>query len=174
MIRHMPIVAPHWIYKPSIRGINYFLTFDNFQFDRSNDMVQDFQCTSNPNMSLIICHIGRFLQVYELMTARLLFKFAVPELSMCKQFKSLGQTFQDRTIFCLDNDQLIMVRDGNSKVLFISLQQQTQVYKKKLKIARPDDAKILIDIIKPGNEVDIGFKRLEIEEDKFSSDSQKD
>lgn len=48
------------------------------------------------------------------------------------------------------------------------------MYQKILKIARPEEAKILIDIAKPGNEVDIGFKRLAVEEDKFSSDSEKD
>ena len=35
-----------------------------------------------------------------------------------------------------------------------------QIFKKMMKIIKPEDNKILIDIQKPGHEVDVGFKRL--------------
>ena len=48
------------------------------------------------------------------------------------------------------------------------------IFKKKMRYIKPEDNKILIDVSKPGHEIDIGFKRLNVEEDKFSSDSEKE
>ena len=74
----------------------------------------------------------------------------------------------------LDDDQIILVRIGTSKILVVSLYQHMHLYNKRMRFVKPEDNKILIDIVKPGNEIDIGFKRLAIDDDKFSSDSEKD
>lgn len=174
IIRHMPTLSTNWMSKPKINGVQPFFMFDRFQLERSDERIKDFQCTSNQDLNLIVCHIGRYLHVYDYLTSVQILKLPLPEIRATQKGNGLSSSFINRSIYLMDKDQIIMVHDGSSKIIMIGLMQYKHLFKKMQVRFRTDEVKQLIDVPKPGNEVDIGFKRLPIEDDVGSEESEKD
>lgn len=67
-----------------------------------------------------------------------------------------------KTLMLLDDDQVVLVRDGNRRLVLLSIAQQMEIFQKKQSAKRSDDVTNLIDIPRRGGEIDVGFQRLSI------------
>lgn len=68
------------------------------------------------------------------MSSHLLFQMPMPEIRRSLKTNNHIQTHANRTIYLMDKDQIIMIRDGGSKIIMVGLVQQIELYKKKMKI----------------------------------------
>ena len=108
------------------RGLNKIAelkSFGDFMFDRSNEYIKDFRICTNPKKMFFIVLIGRKLHAYDFITNRLLFK-----IDLSSAMSSGCSAKPINTMFLIESDQVIVVQDGESRLILISVFSQIDIY----------------------------------------------
>jgi len=133
-----------------VKGVNKFKNFTAFQFKRGYEYIEEYRCCTSFKKSLIAVLINRKLQVYDYITDKLLFEI---EISNVLGQGSIGDP--RNTFFFMDNDQVIVIQDGQSRIVLVNVIAQTEIFSKILKSLKNEQitAKIeesmLVKLINP-------------------------
>ena len=114
MIRSLQSIDKTHILKEKVNGIQPLYDWENFDLTRSFEIIKDFQCSQNTSKSLIACFINRTLHVYDFIYQKFLFKANLPNLSY-------PSDLLHKSLLFLDDDQVILVRDGNRRLVLLSI-----------------------------------------------------
>lgn len=114
-IRDLPSIEKAIIKPISFRGINELKYFNKINFKRSVEKIDCFSCTSQPGKNLIAVIVDRFLHVYNFISGKVLFEILIPNANAHRHHKGCNHCM------FVDNDKLIAVQDGESRVTLINI-----------------------------------------------------
>lgn len=119
--------------------------------------------------------VHRSLHVYDYVANKLLFKTNIPNSQQSAGISS----HSNKSLYFADDDQVIVVRDGSSRLVLVSISQQIEMFQKTIGKVKTDDMTLQIETNKQfgENNIDIGFKRLVLDQDSdrgASLDGDKD
>ena len=95
--------------------LRLFYKFDKFIFERSTEYVKEFACTSSPNKFLMAVLTGKQVHVYDYILNKLLF-----QANLSNQ-PALSKSSSSPNLFFIDNDQVLVVRDGPKRLKLFSI-----------------------------------------------------
>ena len=151
IIRHFAKLDPHNIKATNLINYRPFCIMDNFNFHRSNEFIQQFICASNPQKPMVAVLINRNLHMYNYINKRFMFKINIANFSDL----DINQT----KFLIIDNDQILIIQDGESRFMAISIAQQKEIYLQNIISCRQQDITLKIDPIltEHQNIIDMGF-----------------
>jgi hypothetical protein len=120
--------------------LNQFKKFTAFQFKRGFEYIEDHRCCTSFKRSLIAVLINRKLQVYDYISDRLLFEI---EISNVHSQGTIGDP--RNTFFFMDNDQVIAVQDGKSRIVLVNVIAQAEIFSKLLRARKEEQVTAKIE-----------------------------
>ena len=118
MLRSFPRLDESSIRCDGFKNLRSLLLFDRFHFARSFEYVREFQCTSNPKRFWIAAIINRTLHLYDYIHGDCLFQMNLPNAIQ------RSSTDQNKKLFFIDDDRLLVVQDSQSRLTLVCMQTQ--------------------------------------------------
>lgn len=109
-----------------LRGLSTLSIYDQIHFQRSFEDVRNFQCSTNTEKMYLACIIYRSLHLYDFIRSKHLFSVKLSNI-----INPTTSTQHQNTLFFMDSDQLIVVQDGRSRLVVVSISAMIELQARK-------------------------------------------